>query len=193
MRSRTGIFALALLLGLVLAASPAHAHARRFPTQVSLSYDGTTFSGQVRSQNSACVPARQVTLFQRARGGNDVSRGTTTTDGGGNFSFTLPGENGLFYVVVSAKNLPGGYAHSHSCNGAQSRTVKAGSGGVLGAGQEQGDDDGTDVGGATQGTLPTTGTQVVIASIALAAVLIAVGLLLVRRNRSRPRDTSTIT
>ncbi|MGH2701577.1 MAG: hypothetical protein ACRDJ2_07345 [Actinomycetota bacterium] len=118
MGKRTGLFALTLLLGLILATSPAQAHARKFPTQVSLSYDGTTFSGQVRSQNPDCVPARQVTLFQRARGGNDVARSTTTTDGGGNFAFTAPGENGLFYVQVSPKNLTGGYAHSHSCRGA---------------------------------------------------------------------------
>ena len=193
MGKRAGFFALTLLLGLVVATSPAQAHARKFPTQVSLSYDGTTFSGQVSSTNPDCVPGRQVTLFQRARGGDDVAQAITTTDGDGNYSFALPDENGLFYVQVSAMNIPGGYQHSHTCNGAQSRTVKAGDGGVLGAGLEQGGDDGADVSGAAEDALPGTGARGVIAFTALGAALIAAGLVLVRRYRSRPRDTSPIT
>jgi LPXTG-motif cell wall-anchored protein len=183
---RTSIFALTLLVGLVVATGPAQAHARKFSTRVSLSYDGTSFSGQVSSGNADCESARQVTLFQRARGG-DVVRGTTTTGADGSFSFALPGENGLFYVVVNSKNLPGGYAHSHSCNGARSGTVRAGSGGVLGAGQGQGDI----VGGVTDGDLPFTGTQGVISLTALAALLIAAGAVLVRRNRARSRAPSS--
>jgi LPXTG-motif cell wall-anchored protein len=185
---RTSIFALTLLLGLVIATGPAQAHARKFNTRVSLSYDGSSFSGQVSSNNADCEPARQVTLFQRAVGG-DVARGTTTTGADGSFSFALPGENGLFYAVVSAKNLPGGYNHSHSCNGARSRTVKAGSGGVLGAGQGRGGLGG--VASAGDGSLPFTGTQGVISLTALAALLIAAGLVLVRRNRARSRVPSS--
>jgi LPXTG-motif cell wall-anchored protein len=184
---RASIFALTLLLGLVVATGPAQAHARKFSTRVSLSYDGSSFSGQVSSRNAACESARQVTLFQRARGG-DVARGTTATDGSGNFSFALPGENGLFYVVVNSKILPGGYAHSHSCKGARSGTVKAGTGGVLGAGQGQGGTQGQGgVGGVTDGSLPFTGSQGVISLTALAALLIAAGAILVRRNRARSR------
>jgi len=183
MGRRTGFVLLTLLLGLVLAASPADAHGRKFPTQVSLNYDDTTFSGQVRSQEDACVSAREVTLFQRARGGNDAARGTVTTDTDGNYSFTLPGENGLFYVMVSAKTLPGSeYGHSHTCNGARSRTVKAGSGGVLGSALGQGGI------GAGDSGLPFTGSQGVIALTALAAALIAAGVVLVRRNRSHGRE-----
>ena len=184
MGRRTGFVVLTLLLGLVLAAGPADAHARKFSTQVSLDkYDGTTFSGQVRSQNDDCVPARQVTLFQRARGGNDAARGAVITDADGNYSFALPDEDGLFYVVVSPKNLGGGYGHSHSCNGARSNTVKAGSGGVLGATLGQGG-----ISGAGEGGLPFTGTQGVAVFTGLAAVLIAAGLVLVRRNRSHRRE-----
>jgi len=183
---RTSIFALILVLGLIVATGPAQAHARKFSTRVSLSYNGSSFSGQVSSRNAACESARQVTLFQRARGG-DVARGTTTTDGSGNFSFALPGENGLFYVVVSSKILPGGYAHSHSCKGARSGTVRAGSGGVLGAGQGQGGTVSGAAGGAADGSLPFTGSQGVISLTALAALLIAAGAVLVRRNRARSR------
>ena len=184
MGRRTSFLVLILLLGLVLAASPADAHGRKFNSRVSLSYNGSSFSGQVSSQNDDCESARQVTLFQRARGGNDVSRGITTTDANGNFSFSLPGENGLFYVVVSAKNLPGSeYTHSHTCKGARSRTVKAGSGGVLGANLAQGGI----VGGATDGSLPFTGTQGVIALTALGALFIAGGFILVWRNRAHSR------
>ena len=184
---RTSIFALSLLLGLVIATGPAQAHGRKFNARVSLSYNGSSFSGEVSSNNADCESARQVTLFQRARGG-DVARGTTTTSADGSFSFGLPGENGLFYVVVSAKTLPGGtYGHSHLCKGARSRTVKAGSGGVLGAGE--GRDDG--IAGATDGSLPFTGTQGVISLTALAALLIAAGAVLVRRNRARSRGPSS--
>jgi LPXTG-motif cell wall-anchored protein len=182
---RTSIFALTLLLGLVVATGPAQAHARKFSTRVSLSYDGSAFSGQVSSNNAACESARNVTLFQRAVGG-DVARSSTTTGSDGSFSFALPGENGLFYAVVSSKNLPGGYAHSHSCNGARSRTVRAGTGGVLGAGEGRGG-----LGGVTDGSLPFTGSQGVMSLTALAALLIAAGVVLVRRNRARSRGPSS--
>ena len=183
MGRRTSFLALILLLGLVLAASPADAHGRKFNSRVSLSYNGSSFSGQVSSQNDDCESARQVTLFQRARGGA-VARGTTTTSADGSFSFGLPGENGLFYVVVSAKILPGSeYTHAHTCKGARSRTVKAGSGGVLGANLAQGGI----VGGATDGSLPFTGTQGVIALTALGALFIAGGFVLVWRNRAHSR------
>jgi LPXTG-motif cell wall-anchored protein len=184
---RTSIFALTLLLGLVVATGPAQAHARKFNARVSLSYDDSSFSGVVSSNNADCESARQVTLFQRARGGA-VARGTTTTSVDGSFSFGLPGENGLFYAVVSAKTLPGGtYGHSHLCNGARSRTVKAGSGGVLGANLGQGGLGGV----AGDGSLPFTGTQGVISLTALAALLIAAGAVLVRRNRARSRGLSS--
>jgi LPXTG-motif cell wall-anchored protein len=186
---RTSIFALTLLLGLVVATGPAQAHGRKFNARVSLSYDDSSFSGVVSSNNADCESARQVTLFQRSRGGA-VARGTTTTSADGSFSFGLPGENGLFYVVVSAKTLPGGtYGHSHLCKGARSRTVKAGSGGVLGAGLGQGGLGG--VAGAGDGSLPFTGTQGVISLTALAALLIAAGAVLVRRNRARSRAPSS--
>ncbi|MGH2701578.1 MAG: LPXTG cell wall anchor domain-containing protein [Actinomycetota bacterium] len=71
--------------------------------------------------------------------------------------------------------------------------MKAGSGGVLGGGLEQGDDDGADVSGAADDALPGTGAQGVVAFTALGAALIAAGLMLVRRYRSRPRDPSTTT
>ena len=188
---RTSIFALTLLLGLVVAAGPAQAHARKFSTRVSLSYDGSSFSGQVSSRNAACESSRNVTLFQRARGG-DVARATTTTGGDGSFSFALPGENGLFYVVVSAKNLPSPYAHSHSCNGARSGTVRAGTGGVLGAGQGQGGGiQGQGAVSGADGSLPFTGSQGVISLTAIAALLIAAGAVLVKRNRARSRAPSS--
>jgi LPXTG-motif cell wall-anchored protein len=186
---RTSIFALTLLLGLVVATGPAQAHGRKFNARVSLSYDGSAFSGEVSSNNAGCESARLVTLFQKARGGA-VARATTTTSADGSFSFGLPGENGLFYAVVSAKNLPGGtYGHSHLCKGARSRTVKAGSGGVLGANLVRGGLEGG--AGATDGDLPFTGTQGVISLTALAALLIAAGAVLVRRNRARPRGPSS--
>jgi len=190
MGKRAGFFALTLSLGLIMTTSPAQAHARTFSTSVSLSYDGTNFVGQVSSESSDCVPDRLVTLFERQIGGGAVAVGSDSTDSSGNFSIPQPGADGQYHVTVSAENLDGGYNHSHSCAGAQSEAEPAGSG-ILGGSEEE-DDDG-DVAGAAEDTLPGTGAQGVIAFTALAVALIAAGLVLVRRYRSRPRDSSSIT
>lgn len=169
-----------VLLGTLMLQGVATAHNRHFPTQVSLSYDGTNFTGTVSSSNSACVP-RQVTLFERQLGGGATPVGSDTTDGSGDFTIPQPGADGLYFVTVSASNLGGGYGHSHVCNGAQSRTVPAGSG-VLGGSLGNGDDNGNG-GGVLGGTLPSTGAAIT-GFAAVALLLIALGIVLVRRRNS---------
>lgn len=178
-RKSTALLLAALVGVLMMFSGSASAHNRHFSTHVTLSYDGTNFTGTVSSQNSACVPGRTVTLFERQPGGGATAVGSTTTDGSGNFTIPQPGADGLYFVTVSAGNLGGGYGHSHVCDGAESRTVPAGSG-VLGG--SQGNGNGGGVAGAG-GTLPFTGAEIA-GFVVVAFLLIALGTVLVRRRNS---------
>lgn len=134
------------------------------------------------------MPGRQVTLFERQVGGGAEAVGGTTTDADGNFSIPQPGADGQYYVTVSARNLPGGYAQVDSCEGARSEDVPAGSGEIGGAGEDDDGDDGDDDGGIAGEDdgdapgLPFTGSELG-AFAALSLALIGAGALLVRRNR----------
>ncbi len=183
MIKRSAVVVLAALLGLLVLQSTALAHHRTFPTHVSLDYAAPNFVGTVSSSNSACVSSREVVLYERQRGGGSLPVGSATTDASGNFSIAQPGADGRYYVTVSARNLSGGYSHSHTCDGARSSTTPAGSG-VLGGRQA------TDGNGGVAGTgtgagsgLPFTGVAIggfVVTGLAL----IGLGTVLARRRRS---------
>nr|MBA2600674.1 hypothetical protein [Actinomycetota bacterium] len=181
-RKSTALLLAALVGVLMMFSGSASAHNRHFSTPVTLSYDGTNFTGYVSSQNSACVPGRTVTLFERQPGGGATAVGSTTTDGSGNFTIPQPGADGLYFVTVSAGNLGGGYGHSHVCNGAESRTVPAGSG-VLGGSQGNGNGNGGGGVAGAGGTLPFTGAEIA-GFVVVAFLLIALGTVLVRRRNS---------
>ena len=188
MKKRATYLILGVMAALVVVPATAQAQVSTAPTSVTLRYESPNFVGTVSSPEPDCVPGRQVTLFERQVGGGAEAVGGTTTDADGNFSIPQPGADGQYYVTVSARNLPGGYAQVDSCEGARSEDVPAGSGEIGGAGEDDDGDDGDDDGGIAGeddgdgAGLPFTGSELG-AFAALSLALIGAGALLVRRNR----------
>ena len=184
---RSAVVVLAALLGLLVLQSTALGHNRRFSTRVSLAYNSPNFVGTVSSNNSSCASSREVVLYERQRGGGALPVGSDTTDAGGNFSIAQPGADGQYFVSVSARVLGGGYAHSHTCNGARSSSMPAGSG-VLGGRLTTGGNGG--IGGAGTGGAAGAGSGLPLTGIAIGGfvatglALIGLGTVLARRRRS---------
>jgi hypothetical protein len=129
MRTMTAALGLALVVPLlVTTATEASAHNASFASSVSIDYDGTNFEGRVQSERNRCERGRTVSVF-KALEGPDRLIGTDETNDNGFYSVPKPGAQGRFYAQV-AREVFGGYRHSHVCQGDTSGTIRVGNNNV---------------------------------------------------------------
>jgi hypothetical protein len=127
MGTRMGKVAVALAVVLVVpflvaTAAWVSAHNASFDSSVSIDYDRPNFEGRVSSERDRCERGRTVQVFKK-REGPDRLIGTDETNDNGFYSVNKPGAQGRFYAVV-AREVFGGYGHTHVCEGDTSVTIR---------------------------------------------------------------------
>jgi hypothetical protein len=120
--ARAGALALAAVV-LVTTVMIEIAVAGTFNSQISINFQGGTFSGRVNSSRAFCEVGRTVKLFKVRRARRDKLIGTATTNDSGRWSIQKRGADGRFYARVlqeDARDYPG----VHRCRGDVSRVIR---------------------------------------------------------------------
>ncbi len=115
MAARRSMIALAtgavMLLGGFMS-SEALAHTQKVPTEVTISWDGAEFDGEVNSEKLSCVDNRKVRLFRR---GESSALASTRADEEGSWTIGITRQNGDYYAKVSKLVLKKNDRHKHFC------------------------------------------------------------------------------
>jgi hypothetical protein len=122
-RTVTSVLAVVAVVALLVASATAvSAHNASFDSTVSIDYDRPNFVGKVSSERDRCERNRTVSVFKK-REGSDRLIGTDETNDNGSYSITKAGARGRFYAQV-AREIFGGYGHSHVCEADTSGTIR---------------------------------------------------------------------
>lgn len=99
---------------------------RKCESKITLSYNGNRqrFSGEIRSDESACERGRRVMLKKDRRKGRDRTVATTVTNRRGRYQIPLPDRRGTrFYSKTPRQTVPTRGGQEVVCLGDRSRSV----------------------------------------------------------------------
>jgi hypothetical protein len=122
-KTKASLLVAGLLMSLIPAFTPAaSAHTASFGSSVSLKYNGSDFTGRVRSSKHMCVRNRPISI-KRKQKGPDPTVASTSSGRDGRFSAPEPNAQGRYYAVA-ARKVKTRYGHTHTCKPATSGTIK---------------------------------------------------------------------
>jgi hypothetical protein len=94
----------------------------KIASRITIKGDGLTFSGRVKSPNTACESGRKVTLYRKP----SMALGSTTTNSSGKWKITASGFAGIslghFYAKVKRRS-EGTAGTIFVCKRAKSKTI----------------------------------------------------------------------